>query len=127
PFSEEDARLLGLVAVQSAQLVERARLADDRERIVAERARIEALFGQHTAPAVVEALLAAPGEVESRRAHAVVLFLDLRGFSAKAETWAPEDVVAYLNDVFEIAIAEIAGRGGVVHQLLGDGLMALFG
>lgn len=119
-FTDDDARMLGLVAAQSAQLVERVRLAE-------ERAHVLRLFGQHTAPSVVEALLREGGDVGSRRAQACVLFLDLRGFSAKAEVWPPEDVVAYLNRVFDLAIGEVTARGGVVHQLLGDGLMALFG
>jgi class 3 adenylate cyclase len=126
-FTDDDARLLGLVAGQSAQLVERVRLAEERRHLDAERAHVLRLFGQHTAPSVVEALLREGGEVGSRRAHACVMFLDLRGFSTKAEVWAPEEVVAYLNAVFDLAISEVAARGGVVHQLLGDGLMALFG
>lgn len=57
----------------------------------------------------------------------VVLFLDVRGFTAFAEAQPPEAVVRYLNGLFEIAVPAITARGGVVHQLLGDGLMALFG
>ncbi|GAB5534443.1 MAG: hypothetical protein Rubg2KO_06920 [Rubricoccaceae bacterium] len=119
-FTEADARLLSILASQSAQAVERMRMAEDQERALR-------LFGQHTAPQVVEALMAHVGELPVRRQDVTVMFLDLRGFTLRSESWPPEEVVAYLNTLFDLAISTIVGHGGVVHQLLGDGLMALFG
>ena len=119
-FSEDDARLLTILAAQSAQVVERMRVAEESERALR-------LFGQHTAPRVVEALMETGGEVPVRRQDVTVLFLDLRGFTTLSEAWEPEAVVDYLNLFFDEAIAAVVRHGGVVHQLLGDGLMALFG
>lgn len=94
----------------------------------AERERLHTLFGQHTSPSIVQALLEDSGELErGRRQHVVALFLDVRGFTAFAEQREPEEVVAYLNGLFEIAVDAVTRNGGVVHQLLGDGLLALFG
>lgn len=127
-FDDADAQLLAILASQSAQAVERRRLDEARAAAEAERARVARAFGEHTAPSVVEAVLA-----EGRRGgaghrqHVCVLFLDVRGFTARAERWDPENVVEYLNALFGIAIGEVTGRGGVVHQLLGDGFMAVFG
>ena len=119
-FSNADARLLTILAAQSAQVVERMRLREESERALR-------LFGQHTAPEVVAALMAGGGEVPIRRQDVTVMFLDLRGFTTMAEAWAPEAVVDYLNCFFDEAIGAVVAHGGVVHQLLGDGLMALFG
>ncbi len=119
-FTDEDAHLLGILGAQSAQAVEQMRLGEERARIVD-------LFGQHTNPAVVEVLLAAAGEVAVRRQDVCVMFLDLRGFTLLSEAWEPEAVVAYLNVFFEIAVGAVHRHGGLVHQLLGDGFMALFG
>ncbi len=119
-FSDEDAHLLGILGAQSAQAVERMRLAEERERVVE-------LFGQHTNPAVVKVLLAAAGDVEVRRQDVCVMFLDLRGFTLRSEAWEPEAVVDYLNAFFDLAVAVVHRHGGLVHQLLGDGFMALFG
>ena len=119
-FTDDDVRLLSILAGQSAQAVERMRLAAERERALR-------LFGQHTAPQVVEALMARAGDLPVRRQDVAVMFLDLRGFTLRSEAWAPEAVVEYLNCLFDTAISAVVAHGGVVHQLLGDGLMALFG
>ena len=56
-----------------------------------------------------------------------VLFADLSGFTALAESMDPEDVHAFL----EPAMAELAdivtGHGGTVMKWMGDGFMAVFG
>ncbi len=120
PFTDDDAYLLGILGAQSAQAVERMRLDEERARVVR-------LFGQHTDPAVVEVLLGAVGEVEVRRQDVCVMFLDLRGFTLRSEAWEPEAVVAYLNAFFDLAVGAVHRHGGMIHQLLGDGFMALFG
>src|SRR5690606_4392334 len=126
-FSEADERLLDMLARQSAQVVEQMRVEEERRQAEAARAEVVRLFGQHTAPSVVEALLARGGEVPVRRQDVCVLFLDLRGFTRRAEELPPEDVVAYLNAFFDLAAGVVSRHGGIVHQLLGDGFMAYFG
>lgn len=119
-FSENDARLLTIVAMQSAQVV-------DAARIEAERTRVLNVFGRHTAPAVVEELLRYDAEPPSRRTQACVMFLDVRGFTSFAEQSSPEAVVDYLNALFDVTTDAVTSRGGIIHQLLGDGFMAIFG
>lgn len=126
-FSEDDAHLLGILAHQSAQVVERMRVEEERRLAEAARAEVTRLFGQHTAPTVVQALVAQAGEVPVRRQEVTVLFLDLRGFTRRAEDLPPEEVVDYLNAFFALATDVVNRHGGIVHQLLGDGFMAYFG
>lgn len=119
-FRPEDGRLLSIIAAQSAQVVENARLADERDRILH-------IFGQYTAPSVVEELLRAGTGLESRLRRVSVLFFDIRNFTTFAEQARPEAVVDYLNRLFDATIERVNRHHGIVHQLLGDGFMALFG
>ncbi|WP_420455467.1 adenylate/guanylate cyclase domain-containing protein [Rubrivirga sp.] len=119
-FSEGDARLLTILAMQSAQTLDAAQ----RE---AERSRILNLFGRHTAPAVVDELLRHEADPPVRRIAVCVMFLDVRGFTTFAEGSEPEAVVEFLNRFFGLTIDAVTSRGGIVHQLLGDGFMAIFG
>lgn len=92
-----------------------------------ENQRILTVFGQQTSPDVAAALLSTEtGQLEESR-FVCVLFLDIRGFSGFAEARAPEAVVRYLNSFFEFTTLAVHSHGGHVHQLLGDGFMAIFG
>lgn len=69
-----------------------------------------------------------------RRAHAsqgqerrmAILFLDIRGFTARTTGQLPYDVVFLLNRFFDAIVPAITANGGVVDKYLGDGLLALF-
>ena len=91
-----------------------------------ESQRILRIFGQQTSPEVAEALLEGGDSTREQR-FVCVLFLDMRDFSAFAETREPSAVVAYLDAFFEFAIDAVVEHRGHVHQLLGDGFMAIFG
>ncbi len=56
-----------------------------------------------------------------------VLFLDIRGFSRKAETMDAVATVAFLNHFFGLVTQVIFRHRGTVDKFVGDGVMALFG
>ena len=85
------------------------------------------LFGQHVSPAVVDELLHNTADVSTTRKYVCVMFVDIRGFTQFAEKRTPEETVAFLNTLFEFMIDSVNGNHGIVHQLLGDGLIAIFG
>lgn len=62
-----------------------------------------------------------------REAAATVMFCDIRGFTSLVETRPPEEVIELLNTYYTLMFAAINGHGGVVNQMIGDGLMAVFG
>jgi adenylate cyclase len=95
--------------------------------ILEERNQIRDVFGQHTAPDVVDALLREGSDMKSQRRHVTIMFLDIRGFTAYSEKRDPEEVVAYLNTLFAFMIDIVNDNRGIIHQLLGDGFMAIFG
>jgi adenylate cyclase len=92
-----------------------------------ERQRILGVFGQHVSPEVVERLVASQADVKSEIRDVCVMFLDIRNFTAFAESKSPAEVVDYLNTVFESTIDAVVSRHGIVNKFLGDGFMAIFG
>ena len=62
-----------------------------------------------------------------RRVQASVMFADIRSFTALVETQPAEDTIELLNAYYTLMFDAISGQGGVVNQMIGDGLMALFG
>lgn len=68
------------------------------------------------------------------RAHAsrgqerqlAILFLDMRGFTARTAGQLPYDVVFLLNRFFDAIVPPILEAGGSVDKYLGDGLLAVF-
>ena len=92
-----------------------------------ERARILGVFGQHVSPEVAQRLVASEAESRSELREVCVMFLDIRGFTAFAEKRSAEEVVAYLNTIFDETVDAVAAHGGIVNKFLGDGFMAVFG
>ncbi len=64
------------------------------------------------------------GSVERR--DAVILYADLRDFTAFTDTTAPEEVIRRLNDCFDAMGGPVKAAGGEVLKFLGDGLLAMF-
>jgi adenylate cyclase len=56
-----------------------------------------------------------------------ILFADIRGFTALAESRLPYDVVFILNRYFAVVGNAVESAGGRVDKFIGDGIMALFG
>ena len=56
-----------------------------------------------------------------------ILFADIRGFTALAESRLPYDVVFVLNRYFATMGRAVEAAGGRVDKFIGDGIMALFG
>jgi len=55
------------------------------------------------------------------------MFSDIRGFTALSETQTPEETIELLNTYYTLMFDAISGHGGIVSQIAGDGLMAIFG
>jgi adenylate cyclase len=80
-------------------------------------------------PQVAEIVTASAGQgslLESRRREVTVVFCDLRGFTAFAETAEPEEVMAVLGQYHEALGALIHRHEGTLERFIGDGLMVLF-
>ena len=62
-----------------------------------------------------------------RHVEATVMFCDIRGFTALVESQPPEETIDLLNTYYTLMFEAIQSHGGVVNQMIGDGLMAIFG
>jgi class 3 adenylate cyclase len=62
-----------------------------------------------------------------KRVQAAVMFSDIRGFTPLAESQSPEETIELLNTYYTLMFSAISGHGGVVNQMIGDGIMAVFG
>jgi len=61
------------------------------------------------------------------RRQVTVLFADISGFTALAETMDPEDVRQVMNACFAQLVPVVATYGGTIDKFIGDEIMALFG
>jgi class 3 adenylate cyclase len=59
--------------------------------------------------------------------EATTMFSDIRGFTTLAESQSPAETIELLNTYYTLMFEAISGQGGVVNQMVGDGLMAIFG
>ena len=62
-----------------------------------------------------------------RMVRATVMFVDIRGFTALSATQPPDETIELLNTYYTLMFDAISGQRGVVNQMIGDGLMAVFG
>src|SRR2546428_9077597 len=67
------------------------------------------------------------GRPREERKIVTVLFADLVGFTARAETMDPEDVRALLAPYHAHLREELERFGGTVEKFIGDAVMAVFG
>jgi len=87
------------------------------------------LFRRFATAEVAEEVLSAGGTLDGKykQVEASVMFSDIRSYTAITETLAPADTIELLNSYYTLTFDAISGQGGIVNQMLGDGLMAIFG
>ena len=95
--------------------------------MVEERNRISRTFGEYVSPVVMDKLLTLKPDLRSEKRDVCVMFLDIRDFTSFAEKRTPEEVVSYLESLFEFMIEIVNRHHGVINKFLGDGFMAVFG
>jgi adenylate cyclase len=86
--------------------------------------RLKRFFSPHLAEAIVSG--GAEDPLKSHRRDLTVVFLDLRGFTAFAETAEPEDLMGVLRE-YHAAMGElILAHEGTLERFTGDGMMIFF-
>ena len=76
---------------------------------------------------LVEKILLSKAALEGERKHVTVLFADLRGSMELLADRDPEEARRILDPVLEAMMDAVHGYEGTVNQVMGDGIMALFG
>jgi class 3 adenylate cyclase/tetratricopeptide (TPR) repeat protein len=76
---------------------------------------------------LAERILAARQWIEGERKHITVLFADIKSSMELLADRDPEEARALLDPVLEQMIEAVHAHEGIVNQVMGDGIMALFG
>jgi len=97
--------------------LEKKRLRDQQKELVRRFATSE----------VAQDLSESGFSLGGKKVGGTVMFSDIRGFTALVESQAPEETIELLNTYYTLMFDAISGQGGVVNQMVGDGLMAIFG
>jgi GAF domain-containing protein len=121
PFTEEQIKLMETFADQASIAIANARLFEAVDRQRTELSRF-------LSPQVAELISSPQGEqlLAGHRAYITCLFCDLRGFTAFAETAAPEELFDVLRAYHETLGKLIAGNSGTLEHFAGDGVMVFF-
>ncbi len=89
--------------------------------------RLRRAFGAYVDPGLAERVLAEGADLAGEEREVSVLFLDIREFTAFAERASPHEVVALLNDLWDLAVPVLLRHGGHANKFIGDGLLGVFG
>jgi len=91
------------------------------------RDRLQEMVRRFATPEVAQDMAQSGFALGGRHVHGTVMFSDIRGFTSLVESQPPQETIELLNTYYTLMFDAINGRGGVVNQMVGDGLMAIFG
>ena len=97
--------------------LEKKRLRDQQRELIRTFATSE----------VAAELMATGFELGGKYVEATAMFSDIRGFTTISEAQSPAETIELLNTYYTLMFDAIGSHGGVVNQMVGDGLMAIFG
>ncbi len=89
--------------------------------------KIENLFGQQVSSEVAKELISQENDFDVKNYEVTILFLDIRDFSKFADNKTPAEVATFQNIFFGEVLNIIRNHRGITNQILGDGIMAVFG
>ena len=97
--------------------LEKKRLRDQQRELISKFATKE----------VADDLLTSGFELGGQYVEASAMFCDIRSFTTISESREPAETIELLNDYYLLMMDAITGEGGIVNQMVGDGLMSIFG
>jgi adenylate cyclase len=124
----ENARLLGELRQRTEEVAELNRGLEARVAEQVEELGRVGRLKRFLAPQLAE-LIVSQGEeriLESHRREIVVVFCDLRGYTAFTETAEPEEVLDFLREYHGALGPLVSQFEGTLDQFSGDGIMVFF-
>ena len=92
-----------------------------------DRQRVRDIFGQYVGAEVAQKALEEIPELGGEERKVAVLFIDVVGSTTYAVDHTPEEVVAALNDFFDVVVEVVHRNKGVINKFQGDAALAVFG
>jgi class 3 adenylate cyclase/CheY-like chemotaxis protein len=117
-----------MVQVQAAQLAEWNKTLELRVQTQVEQLERLERLKRFFSPQLAELIVAggADDPLKTHRRDVTVVFLDLRGFTAFAETAEPEEVMGVLREYHAAMGQLIMEHEGTLECFIGDGMMVIF-
>jgi adenylate cyclase len=124
----ENARLLGELQQRTEEVAELNRGLEARVAAQVDELGRVGRLKRFLAPQLAEMIIAKgeEGILESHRRDIVVVFCDLRGYTAFTETAEPEDVLDFLRQYHGALGPLVSQFEGTLDQFSGDGIMVFF-
>jgi adenylate cyclase len=117
------------VEAQAAELASWNRMLE--QRVAEQVVQIERVsrLKRFLSPQIAEVILSSPTyePLASHRRQVTIVFCDLRGFTAFAESAEPEEVMAVMREYHATLGALIHEFDGTLERFVGDGIMVIFG
>ncbi len=106
-----------LLKARIASSLEKKRLRDRQRELIRKFATDQ----------VADELLSTGFSLGGKIVDATALFCDIRSFTSIAEAQTAAETIDLLSDYYALMMEAIGEEGGIVNQMVGDGLMAIFG
>lgn len=114
-------------AVPVVLFVVYAYLERKRFLVEKEKKKVEEFFSKYVSPKIVNELVKQEKlGTGGRRKIATIIFTDVRGFTSFSESTTPEDVVASLNEHFNVIASIALKHDGTILKYIGDAAMIAF-
>lgn len=115
-----------IVATRQEMLTTIFKVSEERLRLVN---FVRDMFGRYLSKKVVDNILESPEghKIGGRRKTVTILMSDIRGFTGLSETMDPEIMVQLLNRYLERMSKIILQYDGIIDEILGDSILAVFG
>ena len=127
PLSSRDLEVLTVLGLMVAAGIAQMSLRNDVARERAMRDRLARYNSPHVVEQIMKLTPRQEDEMLADEYDVSVLFADLAGFSALAESWSAAEAVRVLNLVFERWTANVFQLDGTLDKYIGDAVMAVFG
>lgn len=124
-FSTKEPLGFSLEAIAAIELIRRplARLAEIYVLRLNAATILSAYVGRNSGDQI---LLGSIHRGDGEEIEAAILFADLIGFTELSNSMSGPEIVAMLNDAFDIVLPPVEKNGGEVLKFLGDGFFAIF-
>lgn len=125
-FSDSDVHFVEPIAGAAAIAIDNAHLYTSLQQ---SNQLIRRTFGRYLSEEIVQAILETPDGLKlgGEEQTVTIMMTDIRGFTTLCERLSAEQVVAMLNQYFDVMTEIVFRYQGTIDEFIGDGILAMFG